>query len=93
VEAAKMLRVSESSLEKFEVGAVMHPSPVKLERYTAIIRLADLYLKVAGTKRHLIKSFLRTPSYVYGGKSAIEFAASRESGIFDVVGMERRTHA
>jgi DNA-binding XRE family transcriptional regulator len=93
VQAANMLRVSESSVEKFEIGVVEKPTRDTVSRYLALIQLADLYADVVGSKTYLVRSFLNTRSYYYQDKTPIEFAASHDNGVFEMLSTERRKHA
>ncbi|KKL63597.1 hypothetical protein LCGC14_2173490 [marine sediment metagenome] len=93
VDTAKMLRLSESTIEQFEQERISNPTTETLQKYIAFIALSKLYKEAFGNKKYMVKTFLGSPSISYGRMSAIEYAASKENGIFHVLGIERRKHA
>lgn len=88
---ANITGISLSSVQKFEQMQVV-PHEVTTEKYVNILELEALYKRVFKNKKYLMKTYLKTPLSIYGNKTPIGFAASRQNGLFELITTEKRIH-
>jgi transcriptional regulator with XRE-family HTH domain len=90
-EAAQVLHVSESSLEKLEQGATSRPSDSLVRRYLALVDLMNVHASTLKGNWDASIVYCRAPSVLWDGQSAFEYAKRTDgSAIFEVLAAHRR---
>lgn len=90
-EAARVLHVSESSLEKLEQGSTSRPSDSLIRRYLALIELVNLHRSVLKENQEASLAYWEAPSRLWDGLSAHEYAKQTDGqAIFEVLAAHRR---
>ena len=92
-ELAKMLAVSESTLQKTELGETQTPREAGLRNYYAFLELNRYLDQVTGGRRFFKRQIVKTPFSSLGEKTPLEFVQNGEDVRFpSLIGILKRIY-